>query len=701
MRSLLVRVLALVAIAGSSGAFLVSNSASSGRFVFEKVPSDRRPINVFVDSDPVTGVANPVQWTQQLMNDWNAVPGIESLFGTAQPGGSFTGTNAKSAFGIFTNRTHEVAFDDDGTILAAYGLSTGVLGITLKVVNSGSGNVLDFLIVINTSASAMTPPVGSGASREELFRGTLLHELGHSLGIGHSPVGMSSNVSYGLLTATASQIPTMYPCRLPSRPQEGATLEEDDRAAVRFRYANVNIGRGSISGRVRALSGAPANAIAVRAVGPGASNQEHIGALTNVDGSDQGGYTIPDLPPGGYQVLIETVNGRSGVTAGALSAVDGPLGSDPFLLAQDELWEPGDTYDPVRDNPQNGATVQVRAERDTGSVNFTLNATPLFAGAAHNGVLGNGDARVPGTSAQTHYTDFFVLQGSSGQTISLQVSGSGFTPQIRLYRPANLAEEAEQLPSLGTSTTLNHTLQRSGVYTVAVSARGSSIVSSGRGSYSVQLTGAGSGLPAPTNPTNPVIEQGAANPFSQEVGSPSSDVGILQLRLAAGNAEELWLDELVVHGSGTGNERAHLTAVELVHDRDGDGRADSNEPVLATAAFDANDGMARFTGINLEVDPGQSTHVLVAYSVDVPAPVQAAGYWTLAAMLLLAPLVLLRRRAAWLILIVLPLACGGGGNEVRSARITAFDPNQPAFTFDATVGAGDVRAFTSAGDPNV
>ena len=83
------------------------------------------------------------------------------------------------------------------------------------------------------------------------------------------------------------------------------------------------------------------------------------------------------------------------------------------------------------------------------------------------------------------------------------------------------------------------------------------------------------------------------------------------------------------------------------------------------------------------------------------APVQAAGHWTIAGLVLLAPLVLLRRRAAWLILIVLPLACGGGGNEIRAARITEFDPTQPAFTFDASVGAGDVRAFTSAGDPNV
>ena len=87
--------------------------------------------------------------------------------------------------------------------------------------------------------------------------------------------------------------------------------------------------------------------------------------------------------------------------------------------------------------------------------------------------------------------------------------------------------------------------------------------------------------------------------------------------------------------------------------------------------------------------------------MDVPAPVQTAGFATLAALLLVAPLLWLRRRAAWLLLIVLPLACGGGGSEVRVNRITEFDPTQPSFVFDTSVGPGDVRAFTSAGDPNV
>jgi hypothetical protein len=36
---------------------------------------------------------------------------------------------------------------------------------------------------------------------------------------------------------------------------------------------------------------------------------------------------------------------------------------------------------------------------------------------------------------------------------------------------------------------------------------------------------------------------------------------------------------------------------------------------------------------------------------------------------------------------------------VRTATITEFDPSQPSFTFRATVAPGDVRSFTSAGDP--
>ena len=34
-------------------------------------------------------------------------------------------------------------------------------------------------------------------------------------------------------------------------------------------------------------------------------------------------------------------------------------------------------------------------------------------------------------------------------------------------------------------------------------------------------------------------------------------------------------------------------------------------------------------------------------------------------------------------------------------EVTEFDPSQPSFSFELSVGPGDVRSFTSAGDPNV
>ena len=98
-------------LAATAGAFLVANSRRSGRFIYEEVPADRRPIDMLVDTDPIPGVTSPIVVAQQLMDRWNIVPGTEPLFGVARAGGAYSGANAQSAFGVFTNRQHEIAFD--------------------------------------------------------------------------------------------------------------------------------------------------------------------------------------------------------------------------------------------------------------------------------------------------------------------------------------------------------------------------------------------------------------------------------------------------------------------------------------------------------------------------------------------------------------------------------------------------------------
>jgi hypothetical protein len=692
---------ALLLLAATAGAFLVANARSRGKFVYERVPADRRPLDLYVDTDPVPDVVSPIVITQQMMDRWSIVPGTEDLFGTARAGGSYNGATAKQTFGVFTNSKHEVAFDSDGTILAAYGLSTGVLGITLKVVDASRGEVRDVLVVINTQPGALNPPAGSGATKEDLFRGTLLHELGHILGVGHSAVGMTNSGTPGLLPAAASQIPTMYPFRLPFRPQEGSTLEVDDQAAVRFRYANRSIGRGSISGTVRSLSGAPINQIAVRAVGPGTAFPSHVGILTDGDSAGLGRFTIPDLPPGSYRVLIETINGRGGVDAGALAASSGPLGSNPFVLARDEFWEPGDTYDPGVDDPFDSAFVHVRAERDTGGVDFVINAAPIVNGQSRGGALANGDARVPDESGNQHYTDLYVFEGRKGDSVTLRATTSGFTPQIRLYRPSDLGLEREDAPTFGRTATLVHTLKQSGAYTVAVAARGQVGTSTGGGTYSLSLTGSGTALTPAPSVVGPSIEVGAdGGDFA--VGSPSCDVTMLRLTARAGTHEELWIDQLVVRGSGTGNERDHVTAVRLAVDSNANGQHDTGEPVVGSTTFGSDNGTAVFNDLGLEFDPGTVRSLLVTYSVDVPNPGVPLGAHSAWALLLLLPLLLVRRHAraaAIIALALLPIACGGGSSPPDPPCFTAFRANVPAWTFEAQIRPGDVVASGSVGAP--
>ncbi|MHC4223792.1 MAG: hypothetical protein ACYSUN_07375, partial [Planctomycetota bacterium] len=387
-------IVACCLLGSGAGAYLVSSAEVSGRFVFERVPSDRRPIEVFVDTESVTGVADPRAVTQDLMNQWNSVSGAEEVFGNARIGGPYNGSTVGETFGNFTDRDFEVAFDDTGEIFTFFGVSPGVLGITLKSVDAGSGRLLDFLVVINTRPSALSAP-GTGATTEDLFRSTLLHELGHTLGLSHTAVGLANTLSFGFSRAAPSQMPSMHAFRIPIRPQEGITLEGDDSAAMVRNYPADTSGVGSISGSVRAAGGTPVNTIHVRAVGPEGGTIEHIGVLTNEDGSEQGRYTIEGVPPGAYRVILEAVNGRASIDGGVLAGGSDGLGSEPFVYAADEHWQPGDTFDPAFDDPADLAQIRVRPGVDTGSIDFVLNGAPIFDGQRLDRELDSGDTQVP------------------------------------------------------------------------------------------------------------------------------------------------------------------------------------------------------------------------------------------------------------------------------------------------------------------
>jgi len=386
-----------------------------------------------------------------------------------------------------------------------------------------------------------------------------------------------------------------------------------------------------------------------------------------------------------------------------LSSSDGPLGSRPFLLAQDEYWQRGDTYDPAVDNAFNAGTVQVRAERDTGSVDFVLNAAPILDGQVRGGALANGDARVPDQSGVLHYTDFFVFAGRAGDDVTLQLNALGFTPELRLHRASDLSQEAIAAPASGSVAVLGHRLQQSGIYTVAITAAGRAGTSSGGGTYNFTVRGSGSTLPVAPAVVGASLESGPANATAVQVGSPSCDVAVLQMLARAPSHEELWIDRIVVRTSGSGNERDNLDSVGLAIDANGNGRYDAGEPIVASTTITADNGAATFDDLELEFDAGTETSLLVVYTVSFPAPIVPAGLSAWWGLLVLLPLALVRRhaRAAVLVcLVVVPFACGGGGGDGGGAEpscFTAFDALAPSISFVAELRPGDVTAFRSAG----
>jgi hypothetical protein len=122
------------------------------------------------------------------------------------------------------------------------------------------------------------------------------HELGHALGLHHSPVAAA----------------TMYPDGGEGQTL-ARTLDADDRAGVRALYDTApDPALGEIAGRVLTTSESPvfgAHVVAVDVAGV-----IRLGALTAMDGQ----FSLPRLPPGGYEVYAEPLDGP--VTADHLPA---------------------------------------------------------------------------------------------------------------------------------------------------------------------------------------------------------------------------------------------------------------------------------------------------------------------------------------------------------------------------------------------
>ncbi|MDZ7637731.1 MAG: matrixin family metalloprotease [Bryobacterales bacterium] len=157
-------------------------------------------------------------------------------------------------------------------------------------------------IPISRSVVILSHRLKDRPSHSEAFFMTLVHEMGHALGLQHSFTG--STMSTGVTRATTKSAP----------------LAEDDHAGLASLYPDAHFAAdtGTIRGRLTA-DGEPLHFASVTALKP---SGVAVSALSLPDGS----YEIKGLPPGGYYLYAQPV---------APSTQEG-LGPGQIVLPKDE-----------------------------------------------------------------------------------------------------------------------------------------------------------------------------------------------------------------------------------------------------------------------------------------------------------------------------------------------------------------------------
>lgn len=247
-----------------------------------------------LDAQPAQmGTRNTMELISSAFAAWNNVP-TSNVNATIARTQDFTINDILgNPAPLDVNNVNEVLIVDTKAMADSLGFSQGLLGLGFVTqLTIGSGEIHEGTLYMVTA-------FGEGGSD---YESTAVHELGHVLGLMHSPITPKSTLLDELL------VPTMYPFAL-ADDSKGRTLEPDDVAAISEGYPEPSFATsfGVISGTVKDAQNAPVFGAVVYAmnVETGDIVSRFSGHESGLNGN--GDFIMRGVPPGKYVIGVERV----------------------------------------------------------------------------------------------------------------------------------------------------------------------------------------------------------------------------------------------------------------------------------------------------------------------------------------------------------------------------------------------------------